>query len=128
MSIKSHQVRMYMNARNQGASQASAASMANISERSAQRIESGTHQQERGTPRNWRTRTDPLAQVWASELEPMLHNEPRLNQQKGCGFPIARIVVFFSLVTGAVMAASIAAKKISETEMSRSLYATLDIR
>ena len=79
MSIKSHQVRMYMNARNQGASQASAASMANISERSAQRIESGTHQQERGTPRNWRTRTDPLAQVWASELEPMLHNEPRLN-------------------------------------------------
>jgi hypothetical protein len=47
------------------------------------------------------------------------------NQQKGCGFPIARIVVFFSLVTGAVMAATIGAWKTSETEMSRILYSML---
>lgn len=47
------------------------------------------------------------------------------NQQSGCGFPIARIVVFFSLMTGAVVLTRIAAWTTSETELSRSLYADL---
>ena len=47
------------------------------------------------------------------------------NQKKGCGFPLARIVVFFSLVTGAVFCGSIASRHTSETEMSRALYQTL---
>lgn len=47
------------------------------------------------------------------------------NQKKGCGFPLARIVVFFSLMTGAVLCASMASRYTSETEMSRELYQQL---
>lgn len=78
MSIEPYQIKMYMKAREQGASQSNAAALVNISERSGQRIESGRHQQQRGKPRDWRTRTDPLEEVWTSELEPMLRDEPRL--------------------------------------------------
>lgn len=67
-----------MNARNAGSTQTEAAAIAEFSERSAQRIESGTHQPHRGREHNWRTRSDPLEEVWASELEPMLRQEPRL--------------------------------------------------
>ena len=67
-----------MNARATGANQRQAATIAGISERSGQRIESGAHQLGRGRKRDWRTRSDPLAQVWESELEPMLRQEPRL--------------------------------------------------
>lgn len=48
------------------------------------------------------------------------------NQCQGCGFPLARVVVFFSWLTGAVAAASIASKHTSEIEMSRELYQDLD--
>ena len=48
------------------------------------------------------------------------------NQKQGCGFPLARIVVFFSLITGAVFRGSIASHYTSETEMSRALYQTLE--
>ncbi len=47
------------------------------------------------------------------------------NQAAGCGFPMARLVVFFSLLTGAVTAACIAAKTTSEIVMSRELYEAL---
>jgi len=42
------------------------------------RIEKGTHQPQRGQPRHWRTRQDPLAEVWESELVPMLEQTPEL--------------------------------------------------
>ena len=48
------------------------------------------------------------------------------NQKQGCGFPLARIVVFFSLVTGVVFCGSIASRYTSETQMSRALYQTLE--
>ena len=67
-----------MNARKAGSSQQQAASMAEFSERSAQRIEAGEHQPQRGSQSKWRTRSDPLAEVWEKELEPMLRQEPRL--------------------------------------------------
>jgi hypothetical protein len=44
------------------------------------------------------------------------------NQQPGCDFPMARIGVFFSLMTGAVVLTRIAAWITSETELSRSFY------
>jgi hypothetical protein len=47
------------------------------------------------------------------------------NQTPGCGFPIARIVVFFSLLTGAVVSACIAPWTTSEIVMSRELYLDL---
>ena len=43
------------------------------------------------------------------------------NQTTGCGFPIAKLVVMFSLVTGAVVAACIAPLMDSEIVMSRLL-------
>ena len=48
------------------------------------------------------------------------------NQAAGCGFPFARVVVFFCLLTGAVVSACIAPKTMSEIVMSRLLYQDLD--
>lgn len=48
------------------------------------------------------------------------------NQAEGCGFPFARVVVFFCLITGAVVCACIAAKTTSEIVMSRLLYQELE--
>ncbi|MEG4347194.1 IS4 family transposase [Microcoleus sp. A003_D6] len=47
------------------------------------------------------------------------------NQKPGCGFPIAKMVVLFSLVTGAVVSAGIASLASSEIVMSRLIYANL---
>jgi hypothetical protein len=47
------------------------------------------------------------------------------NQAEGCGFPLARIVVFFCLLTGAVISACVATKTTSEIVMSRLLYQDL---
>ena len=67
-----------------GLSQQVAADAAGISVRSAQRIDRGElqpegQQQQRG--RHWRTRADPLAEVWESVLVPMLEKAPQLEPQ-----------------------------------------------
>ena len=67
-----------MKARETGATQVDAAALAQISRRSGQRIETGSDRPNRGRARDWRTTPDPLAEVWESELEPMLRREPRL--------------------------------------------------
>jgi hypothetical protein len=67
-----------MNAREIGLTQADSATIAEFSERTAQRIEAGTHQPQRGRPRDWRSSPDPLAAVWQSELKPMLEGQPGL--------------------------------------------------
>ena len=77
-TIQRYQTRVYMNAREAGLKQADAAVLAEISARTGQRIESGRHRPNRGRVRDWRTSADPLAEVWESELEPMLRGEPRL--------------------------------------------------
>lgn len=76
--IEPYQASVYMNARKYGLSQPDSAMIADISARSGQRIEAGTLQPNRGQVRDWSTRADPLAAVWASELEPMLRREPKL--------------------------------------------------
>jgi hypothetical protein len=48
------------------------------------------------------------------------------NQKVGCGFPIAKLVVVFSLVTGAVVDACIGHFRISELVLSRMLYGELE--
>ncbi|WP_396148458.1 hypothetical protein [Acaryochloris sp. CCMEE 5410] len=58
--------------------QADAAYIAEISPRTGQRIEAGTHQPNRGRMQDQRTVPDPLADVWEDELEPMLRRDPRL--------------------------------------------------
>jgi transposase len=71
-------VNVYKRARDAGCSQSVSAHIANISERSGSRIEQGEHQPKSKGDRGWRTRVDPLAEVWQKELEPMLQREPRL--------------------------------------------------
>lgn len=76
--ISSYQSQVYMRARETGCTQVQSATIAGLSERSGRRIEAGEHQPKAGMERDWRTRIDPLAEVWDSELEPMLRREPRL--------------------------------------------------
>lgn len=47
------------------------------------------------------------------------------NQKTGCGFPLAKLVVWFCVTTGAVVEVAIAAFTTSEWQLSRQLYATL---
>lgn len=67
-----------MTLRNQGAQQQTAAAKAGFSTRTAHRIEQGTHQPHHCQPRSYRTRPDPLAEVWHSELIPLLRRTPSL--------------------------------------------------
>lgn len=76
--IQTYQTQVYMRAREEGCTQQQSAAIAGFSERSGRRIEHGEHQPKYGQERDWRTRLDPLAGVWESELEPMLKWEPRL--------------------------------------------------
>ena len=74
----------YMAKRADGLSQQVAADAVGISVRSAQRIDRDElqpqgQQQQRG--RHWRTRADPLADVWDSVLVPMLEKAPQLEPQ-----------------------------------------------
>ena len=74
----------YMARRADGISQQVAADAVGISVRSAQRIDGDelqpqSQQQQRG--RHWRTRADPLAEVWDSVLVPMLEKAPQLEPQ-----------------------------------------------
>ena len=47
------------------------------------------------------------------------------NQKVGCGFPLAKLVVWFCVTTGAVLEVAVAAFTTSEWELARQLYATL---
>ncbi len=48
------------------------------------------------------------------------------NQKVGCGFPIAKLVVMFSLTTAAAIGVRIAALNTSEITLARSWYGTLE--
>ncbi len=76
--INSEQVKLYMSQRNKDISQDTAAAKAGISERTGRRIESQTHQPKCKLPRTYRTRTDPLENIWESDLLPRLETEPKL--------------------------------------------------
>ena len=74
----------YMAKRASGLSQQVAADAVGISVRSAQRIDRGELQpegQQQQPGRRWRTRADPLAEVWESVLVPMLEKAPQLEPQ-----------------------------------------------
>lgn len=77
-AIYPKQEELYMKAQEKGLTQETASAKAGISTRTASRIKSGTHRPNRGRPRDWQTRKDPLDGIWESELKPMLEKEPRL--------------------------------------------------
>jgi len=59
-------------------SQELAAAKAGISERSARRIESSVTLPSQNPRRYWRSRADPFAQVWDTEVVPLLRSAPKL--------------------------------------------------
>ena len=82
MSGKSNtmqQVRLYMSSRKQGQTQEQASAKAGVSERSARRIEGGQISVLEKKERHWRTRKDAFAQVWDSEVVPLLEKQPGLD-------------------------------------------------
>lgn len=76
--ITDHQVHKYMQHRNR-LTQVGAAAKAGISERSARRIEDAESLPSQREARHWRTRKDPLAAVWDSEIVPLLQTDALLN-------------------------------------------------
>lgn len=77
-SINSEQVRLYMELRNKGKSQVTAAAKSGMSERSGRRIEKNNLKPKGKKKRNWRTRKDPFAEVWEKEIVPLLKTQPKL--------------------------------------------------
>jgi hypothetical protein len=59
-------------------SQVLAAALAGISERSGRRIESAVTLPSQNQRRQWRSRADPFADVWDSEVVPLLQRAPKL--------------------------------------------------
>jgi hypothetical protein len=76
--ITDHQVQKYKQ-HHLKLSQVAAAAKAGISERSAQRIDRGEALPSQREERAWRTRADPLAPVWDSEVVPLLEADGALN-------------------------------------------------
>jgi hypothetical protein len=76
--ITDHQVLKYKVQRRTH-TQAAAAAKAGISERSARRIEPLKSLPSQRPPRQWRTRPDPLAAIWETELLPLLRESPHLS-------------------------------------------------
>ncbi|GAC1531170.1 MAG: IS21-like element ISBj11 family transposase [Ramlibacter sp.] len=76
--ITDHQVQKYKQDRNR-LTQVAAAARAGLSERSARRIEQSESLPSQHEPRAWRTRADPLSEVWEVEVVPLLQTDARLN-------------------------------------------------
>ena len=79
--LTDQQVRLYMKLRQEGMTQRCASVKSGLSERSGRRIDHGEHRSQQansGSPRHWRTRSDPLEVVWDSELVPLLSVNPEL--------------------------------------------------
>jgi transposase InsO family protein len=74
--ITQQQEIIYMKHRQAGCTQELSAAKAGISIRSGRRIDKD--EKSNRTAHHWRTRKDPFEAVWASELEPLLENEPGL--------------------------------------------------
>lgn len=72
--ITVQQAELYM-AHREALGQAGAAAKAGISERSARRLDRRGGEVADPVERHWRTRGDPLAAVWSSEIEPWLRRE-----------------------------------------------------
>jgi len=77
--ITMQQVRLYMSNRKQGQTQEQASAKAGVSERSGRRIDGGRIGVLETKGRDWRTRKDPFAEVWNSEVVELLEHQPGLD-------------------------------------------------
>jgi transposase InsO family protein len=76
--ITTQQVRLFMKGRAEGQTQVQAGAKAGMSERSARRVEGAEASVLLSRERHWRTRKDPFAAVWDSEIVPLLEQRPGL--------------------------------------------------
>src|SRR5262245_11846481 len=70
--VTDQQVRRLREQRMTGKTLGASAAAAGMSERTARTWQSGAFPSQTKTTRNWRTRSDPFAAVWAAEIEPRL--------------------------------------------------------
>lgn len=70
--VSDRQVRVLRKKRMEGKTLEAAAAAAGMSERTARTWQHGPLPSETKQPRTWRTRPDPFAEVWATEIEPLL--------------------------------------------------------
>ena len=70
--VRDAQVRLLRKKMTEGLTQEAAAAAAGMSERTARKWQSGILPMETKTERAWRTRKDPFAEVWDSEVVPLL--------------------------------------------------------
>ena len=75
--ITEQQIRLYMTLINEGKTQRAASAKSGLSERTGRRISKGELIIAKSS-HHWRTRQDPLADVWDSQLVPLLENTPSL--------------------------------------------------
>ena len=75
--ITDQQVRLYMRTRKDH-TQEVAAAKSGMSSRTARRIERGGALPSQRPERSWRTRSDPFAEVWETEVVPLLRSAPDL--------------------------------------------------
>jgi transposase InsO family protein len=76
--VTDQQVRLYMDNRKDGSTQATAAAQAGFSERTARRIDRAPAMPSQRPSRRYRTRADPFADVWLTDLAPLLEADPHL--------------------------------------------------
>lgn len=74
--ITNRQVARYMNARDLGNNQTQSADRANISTRTARRLDKDGRAAT--APRTYRTRVDSFSHVWSTEIEPLLQRDAKL--------------------------------------------------
>jgi len=74
--ITNRQVARYMNARKIGRNQTMSADSADISVRTARRLDGAGRAAK--APRAYRTRPDPFADIWSAEVEPLLQQDAQL--------------------------------------------------
>ena len=75
--ITSHQIRLYMQSKQNGNSKKAAAAQAAFSERSTNNVENRSFESPYHK-KQWKTRIDPFEAVWKSELVPLLATSPKL--------------------------------------------------
>jgi hypothetical protein len=73
--ITDEQARLLRQVRMQGKTQQTAAAAAGMSVRTARKWETGPLPSQAKKERDWRTRPDPFADVWESEIEPLLRSD-----------------------------------------------------
>jgi len=81
--VTDEQVKLFRKKRMKGKNQEQAAAAAGLAVRTARRWETGPLPSETKESRSWRTRPDPFAEVWESEVVPLLERDRQEQEQSG---------------------------------------------